>query len=355
MNTFSKPFQHLPTLHTLAALLWLAPLAGQAEDFAYTTNNGTITITKYIGAEGDVVVPDTINALPVTGIGTNAFDGNNSLATVTISTNVTSIEDDAFSWCTNLTTITLPPHLSRLDEAAFYLCERLQSVTIPDGVPEIGASTFTYCHALTNVSIPGTVTSIGEQAFAACEHLASIILPDGLTSIGLDAFFGCSSLSTITLGPALVRLDPRAFAESGLSEIYFRGAPPEMVDSPFDYRWDYERHDYPMLFVLPGTDGWGEPAWPPGYCWGRPVYPWHLPNPTILQFGSRFGVQTNRFGFRISWFTNAAVVVEASTSLASTNWTSLKTNTVAYPYYFSYFGDSDWTNHPARFYRVRSL
>ena len=40
---------------------------------AYTVNNGTITMTGYTGAGGDVAIPDTIAGLPVTGIGDAAF------------------------------------------------------------------------------------------------------------------------------------------------------------------------------------------------------------------------------------------------------------------------------------------
>ena len=43
------------------------------DDFAYMTNNGTITITKYTGASGAVTIPSTINGLQVTSIGANAF------------------------------------------------------------------------------------------------------------------------------------------------------------------------------------------------------------------------------------------------------------------------------------------
>jgi hypothetical protein len=43
-----------------------APLQAQ---FTYTTNNGAITITQYTGPGGAVVIPDTINGLPVTAIG----------------------------------------------------------------------------------------------------------------------------------------------------------------------------------------------------------------------------------------------------------------------------------------------
>ena len=55
-------------------LLLTAPGVVQAQ-FDYTTNNGTITITRYNGFGGAVTIPDTTNGLPVTGIGVEAFAG----------------------------------------------------------------------------------------------------------------------------------------------------------------------------------------------------------------------------------------------------------------------------------------
>ena len=41
--------------------------------FTYTTNNGTITITRYTGPVGAVTIPSTINGLPVTSHRGHAF------------------------------------------------------------------------------------------------------------------------------------------------------------------------------------------------------------------------------------------------------------------------------------------
>jgi hypothetical protein len=72
----------------------------------------------------------------------------------------------------------------------------------------------------------------------------------------------------------------------------------------------------------------------------------------ILNNGPSFGVRTNGFGFIISWATNISVVVEACTDLASPIWSPVRTNTLTDG--SSYFSDPQWTNHPARFYRLRS-
>jgi hypothetical protein len=49
----------------LALFLLALPPAIQAQ-FTYTTDNGTITITRYTGPGGAVAIPGAINGLPVT-------------------------------------------------------------------------------------------------------------------------------------------------------------------------------------------------------------------------------------------------------------------------------------------------
>ena len=52
----------------LLLLLLTLPAVVQAQ-FTYTTNNGQITITRYTGPGGAVVIPTTINGRPVTPYG----------------------------------------------------------------------------------------------------------------------------------------------------------------------------------------------------------------------------------------------------------------------------------------------
>jgi len=84
-----EPFtpQHLRTVRAawqLAALLLLALPADAQALFLYTTNNGSITITRYFGRGGAVAIPNTINDLPVTSIGNSAFARCTSLINATI-------------------------------------------------------------------------------------------------------------------------------------------------------------------------------------------------------------------------------------------------------------------------------
>src|SRR5664279_333523 len=87
--TFSERNQCLAW--AVAFLLLVLPAVTQAQ-FTYTTNNGAVTITGYTGLSGDVTIPDTINGLPVVGIGDYAFY-DQDLTSVTIPDSVASIGD----------------------------------------------------------------------------------------------------------------------------------------------------------------------------------------------------------------------------------------------------------------------
>jgi len=63
-------------------------------------------------------------------------------------------------------------------------------------------------------------------------------------------------------------------------------------------------------------------------------------------------VQSNQFGFTISWATNVPVVVEACTNLANPIWLPVATNTLTAG--TSHFSDPQPANLPGRFYRLRS-
>src|SRR5215510_6472008 len=114
-------------------LLLATPVAVQAQ-FNYTVTNGTVTITRYAGSDLVVVIPDTINGLPVTAIGNSVFSQKTSLTSVTIPNSVTSIGAQAFLFCTSLKSVTIGNSVTSIGDQAFYRCISLTSVTIPNSV-----------------------------------------------------------------------------------------------------------------------------------------------------------------------------------------------------------------------------
>jgi hypothetical protein len=102
----------------LALLLLTLPAIAQAQ-FTCTTNNGAITIMKYSGGGGAVVIPDTIAGLPVTSIGKHAFYNCSSLTSIKIGQNVTSIGGGAFDGCASLREVYFPGSAPEADSWEF--------------------------------------------------------------------------------------------------------------------------------------------------------------------------------------------------------------------------------------------
>ena len=82
---------------------------------------------------------------------------------------------------------------------------------------------------------------------------------------------------------------------------------------------------------------------------GRPTAIWR---PQVQTGDASFGVQLNQFGFNMAWASGQIVVVEACTNLTNPVWSPLQTNTFTSD--TLYFSDAQWTNYPARLYRLRS-
>jgi hypothetical protein len=180
----------------------------------------------------------------------------------------------------------------------------------------------------TSYTIPNSVTSIGTNAFSYCSSLASVTIGNNVTNIGDSAFAGCTSLTS----------------------VYFQGNAPSFGADVFDYwskgwwgGWPFQVWDPATIYYLPATTSWST-----NYS-GLPTALW---TPQVQINDASFGVRTNQFGFNINWASGMTVVVEASTNLANPTWIPLATNTLIGG--SSYFSDPQWTNYPARFYRLRA-
>jgi hypothetical protein len=138
----------------LLVLLLALPAVAQAQ-FRYTVTNGAITITRYTGPGGAVVVPDSINGLPVTSIGDWAFEGGWGVTSVAIPESVTNIGDNAFGHCANLTNMTIPNSVTNTGRSAFWGCVSLRSVYFLGNAPSGDSTVFARDNA-TVFYLPGT-------------------------------------------------------------------------------------------------------------------------------------------------------------------------------------------------------
>ena len=221
----------------------------------------------------------------VSSIGSYAFSGCTSLASVTIAGTVTSIGNYAFSGCTSLTSVTIPNSVTSIGVYAFSDCTSLTSVTIPNSVTSIGSYVFSGCTSLTSVTIPNSVTSIGSNAFyntayyndesnwnngalyisdcliniiddfdsttdytikggtriiacsafGDCTNLTSVTIPDSVKNIGSYAFSDCASLTSITIPDSVTSIGVYAFSDcTSLTSVTI----PNSVKSIGSYAFD---------------------------------------------------------------------------------------------------------------------
>jgi hypothetical protein len=296
--------------------------------------NQTLLVTFPKGKVGSYTIPNT-----VTEFEEDVFGGCR-LTSITIPNSITNITEGLFSFSTSLTNVTIPDSVTTIGRIAFAGCSGLVNIMIPKGVTSIGDYAFSHCGSLTNVMIVNGVTSIGYYAFDSCTNLTSVTIPNSVTDMGFSTFANCVSLTSVIIPNRINYIGDGMFANcTSLKGIYFYGNAPGLLGLDI-----FSGAPNVTVYYLPGTTGWN------ATFADVPTAPWFLPNPTILNFEPNFGVQTNNFGFTISWATNVSVVVVASTNLI--DWQPVQTNTLTTS--SSYFSDPQWTNYPARFYRLRS-
>jgi hypothetical protein len=189
--------------------------------FVLNEDQGSYSAYGDVNTVKAVVVPSTYQNLPVTAIGTGAFQHFPYLTQVSIPDSVTQIDDQAFAFCRSLTSIQLPDGVTSLGFQAFFMCSNLSGVTLGNSLTSIPDQAFTGCRSLQRLTIPSKARFIGKNAFTDCASLTSIEIPDSLYWIKDEAFHSCSSLKSLTLPTSITSIGDRAFLFcSSLSEVY---------------------------------------------------------------------------------------------------------------------------------------
>lgn len=154
--------------------------------YSYTDTTATVAGCD-LDYEGEVVIPETVNNINVTGIAANAFRYCSSITSVIIPTTVTSIGEYAFCECTSLTSINIPT-ITTIPVGCFKGCKSLESVDF-NNVTTIGDYAFAECSSF-NMILPSTITSVGIRAF---HHtgITNLSISENLSRIGDGAFCWC--------------------------------------------------------------------------------------------------------------------------------------------------------------------
>lgn len=178
-------------------------------------------ITGYSGSETKIIIPESIDGLPVTNIGYSAFSKNEKITYIKLPSTLAGISGNVFELCSSLTEIDIDPShkifasidgvlyrkntdkespkYGEINSLVIFPAGKSGKHTIPYGVETIGSYAFSYCYNLTEVDMYNTVTTIQPFAFTHCWNLSKIRLSDNLHTLGTEALAYCESLTRIDL------------------------------------------------------------------------------------------------------------------------------------------------------------
>lgn len=202
-----------------------------ASDFAYTAADGEVTITDYIGTSEHVLIPDTIDGLPVTALGHRAFY-EKTVTTVVVPDSVTEIGAACFSGDNYLVSLKLPDGLKRLPPASLESCMRLYDFDLPQSLEKIYSSVFEFNYYLTHLTLPSSLTEIEQLNFIGLYGLQSLTLAEDNAAFKLDETNG---LLMTADGTRLLH----CFSDIVPAEEIILPEGVKIVD-PFAFHYDYD-------------------------------------------------------------------------------------------------------------------
>ena len=202
-----------------------------ASDFAYTAADGEVTITDYIGTSEHVLIPDTIDGLPVMALGHRAFY-EKTVTTVVVPDSVTEIGAACFSGDNYLVSLKLPDGLKRLPPASLESCMRLYDFDLPQSLEKIYSSVFEFNYYLTHLTLPSSLTEIEQLNFIGLYGLHSLTLAEDNAAFKLDETNG---LLMTADGTRLLH----CFSDIVPAEEIILPEGVKIVD-PFAFHYDYD-------------------------------------------------------------------------------------------------------------------
>ena len=95
----------------------------------------------------------------------------------------------------------------------------IKTVTLPDTIVKICDNAFTYCTNLESINLPDSILEIGKQAFMNCPKIKSIRIPNKLAVLDEDVFNGCK-LHTLLIPNSVTTIKAGAFSNNVLIQVF---------------------------------------------------------------------------------------------------------------------------------------
>ena len=185
--------------------------------FIHTENNGEVIITGLQRgvATTSIVIPETIDGMPVTEIARQAFYGS-PITDVTIGENIRVIGKQAFYMCKKLSSVTWNRKCNVIPADCFDGCSNLAQFDF-SGIKKIGQHAFSRS-GLQKVCLPKNIESISERAFGECKELRTVEWNCTCDVISAYCFYECSNLTQFDF-LNVKKIGQHAFRESGLQKV----------------------------------------------------------------------------------------------------------------------------------------
>ena len=257
-----------------------------ATEVAYEVTGGNIyfdtrynTVTKCDNTVTEIVIPEEIEGVAVTGIQGYAFSGCTDLSSVYIPASIKTMQSGVFRGCSKLLRIDVDNtstsyksidgvlYTSDMElyayptgkEGSSYTLETgtksvwpyafsgasIESIVLPHTVTEIGQGAFNGAK-LKSVELPDSVTTVGEGVFSSCKELVSAKLSQNLKSLSYNMFNNCPKLNTVYIGDNTFNIEGRAFyACESLTDVSMPQNLKNLGESAFSYCTSLERLELP--------------------------------------------------------------------------------------------------------------
>lgn len=160
-----------------------------ADDYMYQTSAHAVTLQKYLGSADVVMIPSTIEGLPVRTIG-----------------------DECFAKHSEILKIVLPDSMRTIGYKTFYGCSALREINFPEGLYEIGGWSFAHT-AIPQAILPDSVKKLGYGAFYGCSKLTECVLSPNVVKLDENTFSNCVRLKSVTIPSGDITIDVKAFDE----------------------------------------------------------------------------------------------------------------------------------------------
>ncbi len=215
------------------------------EGAVLTGYDGSVT-----GEKKHLVLPETIDGLPVTELGEELFK-EKDIEGIILPSGLNRIGASAFQDCTELSYVELGDDLKTIGPNAFSSCSSMKNIELPEGLEEIELGAFLFTE-IEDVKFPASLSSIEYsftgESYEVAEGNTSYTVIDGVLFTADKkelVMFPSERTGTYTIPESCESIGLFAFSASGLSKLIIPESVERLGNGAFSFMWDIKEIRFP--------------------------------------------------------------------------------------------------------------